>query len=507
MQHRVAEDAAYEGIAHAADTAAACPAPPALNALLSSAAVLTFRLFFASALFWLLVTSVLAFICAIKLHTPAFLAGSAWLTFGRLRPAHVNTAIYGWAALAGLGTLLWLQMRLCHVPLPLPNALSAGCILWNLALAAGTVSILAGGSTGMEWLEIPPLFGAMFVAVCVLILVVSLVMLARRAATGLYISQWYLLGAALWFPLLYVLAATLLHGHLVTGVVQATVNWWLAHNVLTLWLTPLALASAYYLVPKLLDRPLYSEALSRYGFWTLIAFYNLAAAHHLIGGPLPVWLVSAGVAASVLLIVPVVAVTVNLGGTLRGRWREVRTNPVLAFVVVGATGYLLVSLQGAVQALRTVNAVTHFTHYTVAHAHLGTYGFFSLVMFGAAYYVLPRVTGGTLPAARLLWLHFWSAVGGIAVYWLGLSIGGIVQGLALADASVPFSRLMEATVPWLGVRTAAGYALLVGHGLFAWNVWAILRGRRAELANIAGAEPASTLVKTGGRALAGGEVA
>src|SRR5262249_9079710 len=194
-----------------------------------------------------------------------------------------------------------------------------------------------------------------------------------------------------------------------TGVVQATTNWWFAHNVLGLWITPVGVGAAYYLIPKVIGRPIYSYYLSIIGFWSLALFYSWAGTHHLIGGPLPAWWVSAGIVASVMMFVPVGAVAVNHHMTMVGFFRPLPVSATLRFVVFGGMAYTVTSVQGSLQALRDVNEVTHFTHYTVGHAHLGLYGFYTMTVFGAMYYVVPRLTGREWASAKLIRLHFWCA--------------------------------------------------------------------------------------------------
>lgn len=232
-------------------------------------------LFFASSVVWLLVGSALALVASVKMHSPGFLPDWEWLTFGRVRPAHLNTVIYGWGSMAGVGTLLWLEARLCRVRLPLQLLLVVGCVLWNVGVTGGTIGILAGDGTSVEWLEFPYPWSFLFAAVFAVVMAASMMMFSGRRVGHIYVSQWYLFGAVLWFPFLYVLANALIHGGLATGVVQASANWWFAHNVLGLWFTPVGLAAVYYLLPKVLGRPIHSYYLSILGFWTLALFYCL----------------------------------------------------------------------------------------------------------------------------------------------------------------------------------------------------------------------------------------
>lgn len=434
-------------------------------------------LFVGSAVFWLVIGSIWALLAAVKMHTPGLLTAWEPLTFGRVRPVHLNMTIFGWASMAGIGVLLWLQARLGRVKLVFPNLLIAGGVVWNLALVAGLVEISIGRGTSVEWIEIPLFWALVFAAVFAVVMASSLTMFARRRVSHVYVSQWYLFGAVLWFPFLYLIANALIHGALTRGVTAAATNWWFAHNVLGLWLTPIGLAAVYYLIPKVIGAPIHSYHLSLLGFWSLALFYNWAGTHHLIGGPLPAWLVTVGIVGSVMMFVPVITVGINHHMTMVGHFRRLKDSPTLRFIVFGGMSYTVVSVQGSLTSLRSINEVNHFTHYTVAHAHLGVYAFFSMVMFGALYYMLPRLTGREWVSARLIKLHFWSSALGIALYWGPLTIGGWLQGLQMNNPDIPFLEVMTNTLPWLWGRTASGALMTVGHLVFAWLVISMLRGQ------------------------------
>ncbi len=468
--------------ARAPSSSAAAPGDVSWRAAVDRSCQYPVIVFLVSAVVWLLIGNALALAASLKMTTPAFLGGAEWLTFGRVRPAHLNTMIYGWGSMAGIGIMLWLQARLCRVALPLQLPLVVGCVLWNLGVAGGTISILGGGSTSVEWLEFPYPWSFLFAGVFIVIMASSLMMFAGRRRGHVYVSQWYMFGAVLWFPFLYVLGNTLIHGELSTGAVQASTNWWFAHNVLGLWFTPIGLASIYYLLPKVLGRPIYSYYLSILGFWTLAIFYNWAGTHHLIGGPLPAWLITVGIVGSVMMFIPVTAVAINHHLTMRGFFHRLKVSPTLRFIVFGGMSYTVVSFQGSLQSLRFWNEVTHFTHYTIAHAHLGVYAFFTMTMFGAIYYVAPRLTGREWISARLIKVHFWGTALGMTVYWVGLTWGGVVQGFKLNNPDLPFLDVVAYTVPFLWSRTFAGVLMTVGHVAFAILAWNMFTLKGAELA-------------------------
>ncbi len=429
--------------------------------------------FFCCAIAWLLVASAAGLTASIKLHEPDWLVQQAWLTFGRIRTIHLNAVAYGWAPMAGLGIALFIIPRLLKTPLMGARFAFAGAVLWNAALIAGLGSIAAGISDGLEWLEIPWQIGILFALGGGLIGLPLLFTLVNRRVSHLYVSVWYMACALFWLPVLFVVAKMPGLHH---GVQQAAVNWWFGHNVLGLFYTPLALASVYYFLPKVIGRPIQSYNLSLLGFWGLAFFYGQVGGHHLIGGPVPEWMVTLSIVQSMMMIIPVAAFTVNQYQTLQGRLSALRWSPTLRFIGVGGLMYTASSIQGSFEALRSMNVITHFTHYTVAHAHLGLYGFVSFVFFGAMYFVMPRITTREWPWPRMITAHFWLVSIGFAIYFVGLTIGGWLQGVTMLDAAKPFMDSVAVTLPYLRARSVGGTLMLLGHLVFAAHFLALSVG-------------------------------
>ncbi len=420
--------------------------------------------FFCCAVIWLVVASAAGLTASIKLHEPDWLVQQAWLTFGRIRTIHLNAVAYGWAPMAGLGTAMFVIPRLLKTPLIGARFAFVGAVLWNAALIAGLGSIGAGINDGLEWLEIPWQIGTLFALGGALIALPLVFTLVNRRVEHLYVSVWYMACALFWLPVLFIVAKM---PGLHQGVQQAAMNWWFGHNVLGLFYTPLALASVYYFLPKVIGRPIQSYNLSLLGFWGLAFFYGQVGGHHLIGGPVPQWMVTLSIVQSMMMIIPVAAFTVNQYQTLQGRLSALRWSPTLRFIGVGGLMYTASSIQGSFEALRSVNAITHFTHYTVAHAHLGMYGFVSFVFFGAMYFVMPRITAREWPFPWMITAHFWLVSGGFALYFIGLTIGGWLQGLAMLDAAQPFMDSVAVTLPYLKARSIGGGLMVLGHLVFA----------------------------------------
>lgn len=428
-----------------------------------STAYVTFT-FLCCAIVWLVLASTFGLISSIKLHNPEFLTEYAWLTFGRTRTLHLNMVAYGWCPMAAFGVAIWMLPRLLKTRLYGGRFALLGCMLWNAGLIAGLGSIAVGINDGLEWLEIPWQVSILLVLGGALIALPLVFTLRNRKVEHLYVSIWYMGAALFWFPVLY-LVGKMPGVHF--GVEQATMNWWFGHNVLGLYYTPIALASVYYFLPKIIGRPIQSYNLSLIGFWALAFFYGQVGGHHLVGGPVPHWLITLSIVQSMMMIIPVLAFSVNQHLTMRGHFKTMYYSPTLRFIVLGAMMYTLSSVEGSFEALRSVSTVAHFTHFTVAHAHLGLYAFFSIVMFGAIYFVMPRVMSWEWPHPKLIIVHFWLVTLGIGIYFVSLSVGGWLQGLAMLDATRPFMESVRVTMPYLEGRTLGGTMMTLGHLVFA----------------------------------------
>lgn len=437
--------------------------------------------FIVSAVGWLMIGTVLALLASLSIkgiHLPDWLAKVLMtqpeLGFGRTRAAHLNAMAYGWGVNVIFAVIIWLMARLSRTPVRHGGLLLIGGVFWNIGVTVGVAGILAGDMTSVEWLEMPgyapPLLAVSYLCVGIW----GILCFHYRKSGHVYVSQWYILAALFWFPWLYMIAQMMIFYAPARGTIQAIVNWWFAHNVLGLWFTPAGLAAAYYLIPKVLGRPVHSYYLSVLGFWTLALFYNWAGVHHLIGGPIPIWLQAAGTVGSVGMVIPVVVVAINHHLTVKGHFKQVWQSPTLRFVVFGAMSYTAVSLLGSTMSLRDVNVITHFTHFTVGHAHHGVYAFFTMVMFGTLYFMLPRLVNLEWPSAFLIRVHFWFCALGIGVMVVGLHIGGWIQGLMMNDPEIPFMQTMEATLPYLWSRSVSGLMLTIGHIAFGINVFLLL---------------------------------
>jgi cytochrome c oxidase cbb3-type subunit I len=446
------------------------------RALIDASTRLPVLVFYASAIAWLLIGTLLAAFTSFKMHSPDFLAGVDFLTWGRVRPAHVNASIYGWASMAGMGTAIWLMARLCRTTLRHPLLLVTGAAFWNLGVLLGVGGILAGDSTGYEWLEFPGYSAIVLFVAYLLIMTWALLMFRYRRGDHIYITQWYLLGAFFWFPWLYAAAQLMLFVLPVQGVMQSAVNWWFANNLLFLWFGSIGLGTAYYMIPKVIGRPVHSYYLATIGFWSFALFSSWTGLQRLVDGPFPAWMITASIAATILTVIPVATVGLNHHMTMQGYFSMMRYSPTLRFTVFGAISYTVFSGLGVLISLRSVARYVHFTQVSIAYSHLGLYAFFTMVMFGSMYYIVPRLVGREWRYATLIRLHFWSSAYGVGLMVLMLLIGGLAQGTDLNDSSLPFTESTQSVLPYLRGRSLSGILLTVSHFVFAFHFGLMLFG-------------------------------
>src|SRR5438067_6565668 len=446
------------------------------RALIDASTRVPVLMFYASAVAWLLLGTLLAAFTSFKLHSPDLLSNVSFLTWGRIRPAHLNVMLYGWASNVGMGTAIWLMARLCRTTLRHPLLLVTGGGFWNLGVLLGICGILMGDSTGYHWLKFPS-YGAwtLFVGYS-LIASWAVLMFRFRRGDSIYITQWYLLAAFLWFPWMYLAAQIMLFIVPVQGVLQAAVNWWYANNLLFLWLGSLALGTAYYMIPKVIGRPVYSYHLAAIGFWTYAFFASWTGMQRLVDGPFPAWMITVSIAAMILCIIPVATVGLNHHMTMRGYFSLMRYSPTLRFTVFGAMSYTAFSVLGVIISLRSFARYLQFSEVSVAYSHLGLYAFFSMIMFGAMYYIVPRLVGREWRFASLIKIHFWASVYGIGLMTLMLLAGGMVQGMNMDNPTLPFSESTQSVLPYLRGRSLSGILMTVAHFVFAYHFLLMLLG-------------------------------
>jgi cytochrome c oxidase cbb3-type subunit 1 len=437
-------------------------------------------LLFTSGVCWLVFGTILALIAAIKLHKGDFLADTSWLTLGRIRPASMNSFLYGFASQVGMGVLLWMMCRLGHVRLFFQWPVMVAWKLWNIGVTVGVIAILLGASTGFEWLEMPRYAAGILFAAYAMVGVCAVATFTMRRVCEVYPSQWYLLAALFWFPWIYSAANYLLVLDPVRGTMQAAVNAWFTGNFAGLWLTPLGLAGVFYFLPRLTGQPLHSRELAAFGFWTLAFFTNFSGLTGLIGGPVPRWMPAVSTAATVCLLVAVISNGLNWyltcrAGCISGQSSTWKTDSIFGFVRLGALAYLIHGVVSAVMSIPQVAAVTNFTYATVARNNLLLHGFVGMVLFGCLYYILPRLVQVKWPNEKWIRVHLLCSMIGVALLFLGLGLGGVLQGFKLARPAVPFMDVVRGTVPFVGFSTLGVLLLLVGQLALVANLAGLLR--------------------------------
>lgn len=458
--------------------------------------------FLGSGLVWLLLGGVFQLAANIQLHNPAFLADCAWTTHGRLAPAAQNILVYGWGFNAAFAFMLWLMARLSATTLRHGGWLFVAAKFWNLGVTLGVGGILAGYSTSFDLLEMPRFVVLLLLAAYALVGVWAVTTFSIRNTENVYASQWYLFGAAFWFPWLYSVAQIMLFRSPVRGVLQPIVEAWYVNGVYGLWFAPVALAAIYYFLPKLLGKPVAGYYTAPLAFWWFVFATALAGGSRLIGAPVPVWIPTLGVVAHMLLVLPLIVFGVNFLGTLKGSFGAAFGSPTLRFVTLSIVSFFLAAILAIVLAMRSV-AVTHqFTLIESLRDWLLFYPFFSAAMFGAAYFYLPRLTGKAWRSSALTGAHFGATVLGVVLLFVGLAAGGCQQGRMLADASVSFGQITDSLAGWHTLNSVGLGLLLLGHVAFFINFFFIscpLTSRDTAAAEIP-APPALTLATKEGHA-------
>jgi cytochrome c oxidase cbb3-type subunit 1 len=437
-----------------------------------------FLLFFISAVVWLLAASVLGVFA--ELDVGSLLGGvfrdCPWLTPGRVTAAQQDLFIYGWGFNAFFALNLWLLSQLGRFEFRNGWLAQLGGVAWNLALTYGVARVFAGEMTGFRLLDFPREVGPVLAVAFLLAGFWPIVAFARRPTGHTFASQWFVVGASFAFPLVYLLTQLLVLWQPASGVVQAIAHSWFIANLLQLWFGASALAAIYYFLPKVLERTLTGYYLAPVAFWTFFLFAGWTGPAALVGSPVPLWLQSTGVVAAAMMLIPVIIIAINVHGTLftQGGWARAWNDTTLRFVSFGAVAFTLAGILGGVFAFRAPSALVRFTSFATGLEQLLVYGCATMVVFGASYFILPRLTGSLWPSAKLVHVHFWAtALGfvGALVAWL---VGGWQTGRLLADPAVAYADVLRAEFPWFSVLTVSAVLMLVGHVAFALNAFGMI---------------------------------
>lgn len=422
--------------------------------------------FFTSGAAWLAVAILLGIISSAKVHSPDFLGGCSWLTYGRVQPAHMNALIYGWGCQAAFGALVWLMARLSRQECRAAGLILTAGHVWNFAVTLGVIGILAGNSTGIPWMEMPVFAWVPMLLAYAAIAIWSMVQFKVRPAGHVFISQWYILAALIWFPWVFATAHVLVHGFSGSPLMAAAINAWYRSALLFLFFVPTGIAAAYYLIPKVTGRPVYSYTLSLLGFWSLAIIAPWAGMQKLAGAPIPNFLPYLGAAATILCAIPAIAVAVNLLKTAAGAPDTVVNSPSLRFTVAGVIGLLVMGGACVVLNVPSLLPLSQFSLSGYGFDILAIYGFFSFVAFGMIYFVVPRITRREWLSSRLIKMHFFLSIYGVVTVALVAVFGGLMQGQAQEDFKQPWENAMTYAYPYAVASTLSWCFLLFSNVFF-----------------------------------------
>ncbi len=440
---------------------------------------------------WGVVGMLVGVIIAAQLAWPEILPQVPWLSYGRLRPLHTNAVIFAFGGCALFATSYYVVQRTCHVRLVSDGLAAFTFWGWQLVIVLAAVTLPLGMTSGKEYAELEWPIDILIAVVWVAYAVVFFGTIVRRRIAHIYVANWFFGAFIITVAILHIVNSAASPVSLTksysayAGVQDAMIQWWYGHNAVGFFLTAGFLGMMYYFIPKQAERPVYSYRLSVVHFWALIFTYMWAGPHHLHYTALPDWAQSLGMLFSLILLAPSWGGMINGIMTLSGAWYKLRTDPILKFLVTSLSFYGMSTFEGPMMSIKTVNALSHYTDWTIGHVHSGALGWVGMISIGCMYYLIPRVFGRTgMYSMKAVTLHFWVATIGIVLYIAAMWIAGVMQGLMWravnADGTLAYTFIdsVIATFPYYLVRLAGGTLYLSGMLIMAWNVWKTIAGSR-----------------------------
>ncbi|MBL8399785.1 cytochrome-c oxidase, cbb3-type subunit I [Accumulibacter sp.] len=455
------------------------------------------RQFAVMTVIWGIVGMLVGVIIAAQLVWPDLNFGQ-YLHFGRLRPLHTNAVIFAFGGSALFATSYYVVQRTCHTRI-FSDGLAAFTFWgWQLVIVLAAITLPLGFTSGKEYAELEWPIDILITVVWVAYAIVFFGTIAKRKVTHIYVANWFYGGFILAVALLHVVNSAAIPVSLTksysvyAGVQDAMVQWWYGHNAVGFFLTAGFLGMMYYFVPKQAGRPVYSYRLSVVHFWALIFTYMWAGPHHLHYTALPDWTQSVGMLFSLILLAPSWGGMINGVMTLSGAWYKLRDDPILKFLITSLSFYGMSTFEGPMMSIKTVNALSHYTDWTIGHVHSGALGWVAMISIGAIYYLLPRLYGKSeMFSVKLITVHFWVSTIGVVLYIASMWIAGVMQGLMWRavnlDGTLTYSFVesVKASYPFWAIRFLGGFLFLFGMLIMAYNmVKTIASGRSVDDARV-----------------------
>ncbi len=431
---------------------------------------------------WGIVGMLVGVLIAAQMVWPALNFDTPWLTFGRLRPLHTNAVVFAFGGSALFATSYYVVQRTCHTALALPALASFTFWGWQLIIVSAAITLPLGITSSKEYAELEWPIDILIAVVWVSYAIVFFGTIVKRRVKHIYVANWFFGAFILTVAILHIfnnlaIPVGMFKSYSVySGVQDAMIQWWYGHNAVGFFLTAGFLGIMYYFIPKQANRPIYSYRLSVVHFWALIFTYIWAGPHHLHYTALPDWAQSIGMVFSLVLLAPSWGGMINGIMTLSGAWHKLRTDPILKFLIVSVSFYGMSTFEGPMMSIKTVNALSHYTDWTIGHVHSGALGWVGMVSIGALYYLIPRLYDREIYSVRLIELHFWMSTIGIVLYITAMWIAGVMQGLMWRavneDGTLIYSfvEAVDAMQPYYFVRFLGGAIYLAGMLLMAYNV-------------------------------------
>ena len=448
------------------------------------------RKFAVMAVIWGIVGMTVGVLIASQMAWPVMNFDTPWLTFGRLRPLHTNAVVFAFGGSALFATSYYVVQRTCHVRLFAPKLAEFTFWGWMLVIVLAAITLPMGLTSSKEYAELEWPIDILITIVWVSYAVVFFGTIATRKVKHIYVANWFFGSFILTVAVLHIVNSAAVPVSLFksysayAGVQDAMIQWWYGHNAVGFFLTAGFLGIMYYFLPKQAQRPVYSYRLSVVHFWALAFTYIWAGPHHLHYTALPDWTQSLGMAFSLILLAPSWGGMINGMMTLSGAWDKLRTDPILKFMIVSISFYGMSTFEGPMMAIKTVNALSHYTDWTVGHVHSGALGWVAFISIGALYFLLPRLFGAEMYSKKLIEMHFWIATVGVVLYITSMWISGVMQGLMWravnADGTLTYSFVesVQSMHPFYVVRFLGGAMFLTGMLIMAYNMFKTIANRQ-----------------------------